>query len=114
MESRPHSISSSCCFVASWSSTKTRRLLAPVVLGWQVKAAPVYRTPVANGDFVFAFHDGEEIGPKMLSFSWLQRHRTPAVEWTRRQGRLTTRSSGPWVIVGRVWPRQGGRGRPLN
>jgi hypothetical protein len=27
---------------------------------------------------------------------------------------LTTRSSGPWAIVGRVWPRQSGVGRPLN
>lgn len=27
---------------------------------------------------------------------------------------LTTRSSGPWFIVGRVWPRQGHRGRPLK
>jgi hypothetical protein len=27
---------------------------------------------------------------------------------------LTTRSSGPWAIVGRVWPRHSGGGRPLN
>ena len=27
---------------------------------------------------------------------------------------LTTRSSGPWGIVGRVWPRHSGGGRPLN
>jgi hypothetical protein len=27
---------------------------------------------------------------------------------------LTTRSSGPWGMVGRVWPRHGGGGRPLN
>jgi hypothetical protein len=30
------------------------------------------------------------------------------------RGDLTTRSSGPWGIVGRVWPRHGHRGRPLN
>src|SRR5258706_7708758 len=27
---------------------------------------------------------------------------------------LTTRWSGPGSIVGRVWPRHGGHGRPLN
>src|SRR5688500_16576010 len=27
---------------------------------------------------------------------------------------LTTRWSGPWVIVGRVWPRHRQHGRPLN
>ena len=32
----------------------------------------------------------------------------------RTQRHLTSRSSCPWVIVGRVWPRHGHRGRPLN
>jgi hypothetical protein len=32
----------------------------------------------------------------------------------RWKSHLTTRSSGPWVIVGRVCPRHGHRGRPLN
>ena len=27
---------------------------------------------------------------------------------------LTMRCSGPWCIAGRVWPRHGHRGRPLN
>ena len=57
--------------MSRWPSTKARRvfsaLLAP---GWQLKRqSGSHRTLSRDGwsDFVFAFHDGEEIGPKMLA-----------------------------------------------
>jgi predicted RNA binding protein YcfA (HicA-like mRNA interferase family) len=57
--------------VSQWPSTKARRLLAALLdIGWQVKRqSGSHRTLNREGwpDFVFAFHDGEEIGPKMLA-----------------------------------------------
>jgi predicted RNA binding protein YcfA (HicA-like mRNA interferase family) len=57
--------------VSQWPSTKARRLLAALLdIGWQVKRQTgSHRTLSREGwpDFVFAFHDGEEIGPKMLA-----------------------------------------------
>jgi predicted RNA binding protein YcfA (HicA-like mRNA interferase family) len=57
--------------VSQWPSTKARRLLAALLdIGWQVKRqSGSHRTLIREGwpDFVFAFHDGEEIGPKMLA-----------------------------------------------
>jgi predicted RNA binding protein YcfA (HicA-like mRNA interferase family) len=57
--------------VSQWPSTKVRRLLAALLdIGWQVKRqSGSHRTLSREGwpDFVFAFHDGEEIGPKMLA-----------------------------------------------
>jgi len=57
--------------VSQWPSTKARRLLAALLdIGWQVKRQTgSHRTLTREGwpDFVFAFHDGEEIGPKMLA-----------------------------------------------
>jgi predicted RNA binding protein YcfA (HicA-like mRNA interferase family) len=57
--------------VSQWPSTKARRLLAALLdIGWQVKRqSGSHRTLSREGwpDFVFAFHDGEEIGPKMLA-----------------------------------------------
>ena len=47
-----------------------RVLAALLRLGWQVKRqSGSHRTLSRSGwpDFVFAFHDGEEIGPKMLA-----------------------------------------------
>lgn len=56
--------------MSQWPSTKARRLLAALLdIGWQVKRqSGSHRTLSREGwpDFVFAFHDGEEIGPKML------------------------------------------------
>ena len=54
-----------------WPAVKARRLLAPLTrLGWQLKRqSGSHRTLHRPGfpDFVFAFHDGEEIGPRMLA-----------------------------------------------
>ena len=57
--------------MSQWPSTKARRLLAALLdIGWQVKRQTgSHRMLSREGwpDFVFAFHDGEEIGPKMLA-----------------------------------------------
>ena len=52
-------------------STKARQLLAALLrIGWSVKRhRGSHRTLQRDGwpDYVFAFHDNEEIGPRMLS-----------------------------------------------
>ncbi len=57
--------------MSRWPSVKAKRLLAALLrLGWQVKRqSGSHKTLARNGwpDFVFAFHDGDEIGPKMLA-----------------------------------------------
>ncbi|MBS4097112.1 MAG: type II toxin-antitoxin system HicA family toxin [Sulfuricella sp.] len=57
--------------MSQWPSVKAKRLLAALLrLGWQIKRqSGSHKTLVSNGwpDFVFAFHDGDEIGPKMLA-----------------------------------------------
>jgi predicted RNA binding protein YcfA (HicA-like mRNA interferase family) len=57
--------------MSQWPSVKAKRLLAALLrLGWQVKRqSGSHKTLVHNSwpDFVFAFHDGDEIGPKMLA-----------------------------------------------
>jgi predicted RNA binding protein YcfA (HicA-like mRNA interferase family) len=54
-----------------WPSRKAKRVLAALQkLGWQLKRQTgSHRTLAREGwpDFVFAFHDGEEIGPRMLA-----------------------------------------------
>jgi predicted RNA binding protein YcfA (HicA-like mRNA interferase family) len=54
-----------------WPSSKARRVLAALLsIGWSVKRqSGSHRTLEREGwsDFVFAFHDGEEIGPRMLA-----------------------------------------------
>ena len=54
-----------------WSSTKANRLLSALLKnGWSIKRqAGSHKTLTRPGypNYVFAFHDGEEIGPKMLS-----------------------------------------------
>ena len=54
-----------------WPSTKARRVLAALhSIGWQIKRQTgSHKTLAREGspDFVFAFHEGEEIGPKMLA-----------------------------------------------
>jgi predicted RNA binding protein YcfA (HicA-like mRNA interferase family) len=56
--------------MSQWPSVKAKRLLAALLrLGWQVKRqSGSHKTLSRDGwpDFVFAFHDGDEIGPKML------------------------------------------------
>jgi predicted RNA binding protein YcfA (HicA-like mRNA interferase family) len=57
--------------VSRWPSTKAKRVLAALRrLGWHVKRqSGAHRTLERKGwpDFVFAFHDGEELGPRMLA-----------------------------------------------
>lgn len=57
--------------MSQWPSTRARRVLAALVrLGWQVKRTTgSHRVLAREGwpDFVFAFHDDEEIGPRMLA-----------------------------------------------
>jgi predicted RNA binding protein YcfA (HicA-like mRNA interferase family) len=57
--------------VTAWSSTRARRVLAALLrIGWVLKRqSGSHRTLSREGwpDFVFAFHDNEEIGPRMLA-----------------------------------------------
>ena len=57
--------------MSQWPSTKARRLYAALLkIGWELKRqSGSHRTLKCDGwpDFVFAFHDAEEIGPKMLA-----------------------------------------------
>lgn len=54
-----------------WPSAKARRVLVALLkIGWKIKRqSGSHRTLYKPGwpDFVFAFHDDEEIGPKMLA-----------------------------------------------
>jgi len=57
--------------MSNWPSTRARRVLAALQrLGWAIKRqSGSHRTMSREGwpDFVFAFHDDEEIGPRMLA-----------------------------------------------
>jgi len=57
--------------MSQWSATKARRVLAALLrIGWSVKRETgSHRTLVREGwaDVVFAFHDNDEIGPRMLA-----------------------------------------------
>ena len=57
--------------MANWPSTRARRVLAALLrIGWQLKReAGSHKTLARTGwsDFVFAFHDADEIGPRMLA-----------------------------------------------
>ena len=57
--------------MSHWPSIKASRLLAALLkLGWQVKRQTGSHKILSRPDwpdFVFAFHDGDEIGPKMLA-----------------------------------------------
>jgi len=57
--------------MSSWPSTKAKRVLSALErLGWSVKRQTgSHKTLARTGwpDVVFAFHDGEEIGPRMLA-----------------------------------------------
>ena len=54
-----------------WRAVKARRVLAALLrIGWHIKRQRgSHRTFERPGwpDFIFAFHDREEIGPRMLS-----------------------------------------------
>ncbi len=57
--------------MSNWPSVKAKRLLAALYsIGWTLKRqSGSHRTLAREGwqDVVFAFHDGEEIGPRMLA-----------------------------------------------
>ena len=58
--------------MSEWGSNKAKRVLAALLrIGWRVKRASdgSHRILAREGwpDYVWAFHDGEEIGPRMLA-----------------------------------------------
>ncbi|PWB44715.1 MAG: hypothetical protein C3F19_01235 [Rhodocyclales bacterium] len=57
--------------MSQWPAVKAKRLLAALFgIGWKLKRqSGSHRTLSRDGwtDFVFAFHDSEEIGPRMLA-----------------------------------------------
>jgi len=57
--------------MSQWPSVRARVLLQALLrIGWQIKRqSGSHRTLSRNGclDYVFSFHDGEEIGPRMLA-----------------------------------------------
>ena len=57
--------------MSRWPASKARRILAALLrLGWRIKRqSGSHRTLARDGwqDVVFAFHDEEEIGPRMLA-----------------------------------------------
>jgi predicted RNA binding protein YcfA (HicA-like mRNA interferase family) len=57
--------------MSQWPSLKARQVLAALLrIGWQIKRqSGSHKTLAREGwpDYVFAFHDSEEIGPKMLA-----------------------------------------------
>ena len=58
--------------MSQWPSTKARRVLAALLhIGWSIKreTGGSHRVLERVGwpDYVYAFHDGVEIGPRMLA-----------------------------------------------
>ena len=57
--------------MSQWPAAKASRVLAALTrLGWTLKRQTGSHRTLArpdSPDFVFAFHDGEEIGPRMLA-----------------------------------------------
>jgi len=57
--------------MSQWPSAKARRVLSTLLrIGWSIKRqSGSHKTLQRAGwpDVVFAFHDGDEIGPRMLA-----------------------------------------------
>jgi predicted RNA binding protein YcfA (HicA-like mRNA interferase family) len=57
--------------MSQWPSSKARQVFAALIrIGWHLKRqSGSHKTLAREGwpDYVFAFHDSDEIGPKMLS-----------------------------------------------
>ncbi|MGH6960790.1 MAG: type II toxin-antitoxin system HicA family toxin [Dongiaceae bacterium] len=57
--------------MSRWPAAKARRVYAALIrIGWQQKRQSGYHRSLSRDgwpDFVFAFHDGEQIGPRMLA-----------------------------------------------
>ncbi|MBI4625693.1 MAG: type II toxin-antitoxin system HicA family toxin [Verrucomicrobia bacterium] len=54
-----------------WGARKTKAVLAALLrIGWRIKRQPGSHKVLSRdgwADYIFAFHDGEEIGPRMLA-----------------------------------------------
>jgi predicted RNA binding protein YcfA (HicA-like mRNA interferase family) len=59
--------------MSQWLSAKAKRVFSALLgIGWQLKRQSGSHRTLARGgwpNFVFAFHDSEELGPRMLSRS---------------------------------------------
>jgi len=68
--------------VTSWPSTRAGQVLRALLrIGWVIKRQSGSHRTLSRPDwpdFVFAFHDGEEIGPRMLARIAKQTGLTPA------------------------------------
>jgi predicted RNA binding protein YcfA (HicA-like mRNA interferase family) len=57
--------------MSQWRAAKARRVLAALLrIGWSIKrqtSSHRIMERAAWPDYVFAFHDNEEIGPRMLA-----------------------------------------------
>lgn len=57
--------------MSEWPSSRARQVLAALLrIGWRVKRISGSHRTLSRDqwpDFVFAFHEGEEIGPRMLA-----------------------------------------------
>ena len=58
--------------MSNWPSTKARRVLSALLkIGWTIRrqSGTSHKVLSRSGwtDYVFAFHDGDEIGPRMLA-----------------------------------------------
>ncbi len=58
--------------MSQWRSTKARRLLATLLrIGWRIKRETASSHKVLERDgwenYTFAFHDSDEVGPRMLA-----------------------------------------------
>ena len=57
--------------MSAWPATKARRILAALLrIGWFIKRTPGSHRTLERPDWpdvVFAFHDDEEIGPRMIA-----------------------------------------------
>ncbi len=57
--------------MTEWQSTRARRVLAALLrIGWSIKRQTGSHRVLSRAgwpDVVFAFHDAEEIGPRMLA-----------------------------------------------
>jgi predicted RNA binding protein YcfA (HicA-like mRNA interferase family) len=57
--------------MSNWKSAKAKRVLAALEkIGWQIKRQKGSHKTLSGedwADYVFAFHDGEEIGSKMMA-----------------------------------------------
>lgn len=58
--------------MSQWSATKAKRVLAALLrIGWRIKrqTASSHKILERDGweDYTFAFHNGDEVGPRMLT-----------------------------------------------